>query len=121
RNKEELYVCGGRISIGELSKILCVDFSHVSTQASLLVSSDPSVFMILGQLIDDTYLDTLSEEVNEVLQQKGTISISALTKDYDLPSEFMEEQFHKRIGSIIEGFTDSGNPKIIMTQSYVKR
>ncbi|CAB4060241.1 UFL1 [Lepeophtheirus salmonis] len=50
------------------------------------------VFLVWGQLVNNDYIDSLCEEVNEVLQQKGCISIATLTKEYDLPSEFLEEQ-----------------------------
>ncbi|XP_040581791.1 E3 UFM1-protein ligase 1 [Lepeophtheirus salmonis] len=119
--KEELDVCGGRIPLGELAKILCVDYVHVEIQSSILSKSDSSVFLVLGQLVNNDYIDRLCEEVNEVLQQKGCISIATLTKEYDLPSEFLEEQIGKRIGSIIEGFKDEENQKNILTMSYVLR
>ena len=77
--------------------------------------------LILGQLIDGTYVDSICEEINEKLQLEGTISIALITKEYDLPSEFIQEEVIKRLGSIIEGFQDENDPKIILTPSYVMR
>ena len=50
--------------------------------------------------------------MNEKLQQAGTIAIPSLTKVYDLPTDFLVEQVHSRLGSIIEGFKDDHDPKV---------
>ena len=44
-----------------------------------------------------------------------------ITKDYNLPSDFVYEQMVKRLGSIIEGFQDDADGKVIVTQTYVAR
>jgi hypothetical protein len=36
-------------------------------------------------------MNKISEEINELLKEKGTISISELTNTYELPSEFMQQ------------------------------
>ena len=56
-----------------------------------------------------------------ILFFEGTVSISVITKDYNLPSDFVYEQLVSRIGSIIEGFQDPHDPKVIVTQAYVAR
>ncbi len=38
------------------------------------------------------YLDNLAREVNERLQQRGTLPVPSLTKEYDLPTEFLLDQ-----------------------------
>ena len=50
-----------------------------------------------------------------------TSSFAALTKTYDLPSEFLDEAVGKRLGSIIEGFRDESDPKVILTPTFVAR
>lgn len=35
------------------------------------------------------YMDMLAEEVNDKLQEKGHVTIPELTKQYDLPAEFL--------------------------------
>ena len=77
--------------------------------------------LVLGQLVNADYLDSICDEINENLQLHGSVSISKLTKDFDLPSEFLQEEINKRIGSVIEGFKDEHDPKTILTSSYVSR
>ena len=67
---------------------------------------------VLGQLVDTTYLDFIAEEINEKLQLEGTVSISTITKEYDLPSEFLQEEVLARLGSVIEGYRDPHDPKV---------
>lgn len=90
--------------------------------------------------MDSAYCDLICEEINEKLQLDGTVSISTITKDYDLPSgtrsgtgtfrvrtlmfsfaEFLQEEIVRRLGSIIEGFRDGHDPKTILTTNYVQR
>lgn len=75
----------------ELAKTLNVDLSHITQRATDLQRQDPSVSLVLGQLIDKTYTTRLAEEINEKLSQQGQVSISDLTRQYDLPSDFLQQ------------------------------
>ena len=75
---------------------------------------DSRVNFVLGQLVDSSYLDFIAEEINEKLQLEGTVSISTITKEYDLPSEFLQEEVAARLGSVIEGYRDPHDPKVIL-------
>jgi len=118
---DEVYMNGGRLELPELANLLNVDFSQVEAQANQLVKNDNRLFLVLGQLISSLYLDRIAEEINDKLQLEGTISIPVITKDYNLPSDFVFEQITARLGSLIEGFQDESNPKVIVTQTYVAR
>ena len=88
---DEVYMSGGRIGIPELSNILTIDYSQIEAQASGLVKSDSRLFMILGQLISADYLDRIAEDINDRLQLDGTIAIATLTKELNLPADFVFE------------------------------
>lgn len=79
----------GRINLVELSKTLKVDLSHVSARIPEVEKSEAGCTIILGQLINRTYQQTIAEEINDSLQRLGQITISELTKTYDLPGEFL--------------------------------
>eukprot|EP00095_Tigriopus_kingsejongensis_P010673 maker-scaffold2567_size14419-snap-gene-0.4 protein:Tk10673 transcript:maker-scaffold2567_size14419-snap-gene-0.4-mRNA-1 annotation:"unnamed protein product" len=72
--RDELFVARGRISLVELAQILNVDFSHVEYQAQSIAKPSGPVHLILGQLVDSRYLDSLAEEVNEKLQLEGILN-----------------------------------------------
>ncbi|XP_034435335.1 E3 UFM1-protein ligase 1 [Hippoglossus hippoglossus] len=119
--RDELYVHGGRVNIVDLQQILNVDWVHVENRASDIVKSDRDVQLILGQLIDDSYLNRLAEEVNDKLQEAGLISIAELCKSYDLPGDFLSEELSKRLGKLIQGEMDQYNKGVIFTPAFVAR
>ncbi|KAM9338966.1 E3 UFM1-protein ligase 1 [Symphorus nematophorus] len=119
--RDELYVHGGRINIVDLQQIINVDWVHVENRAGDIAKSDKGVQLVLGQLIDDTYLDRLAEEVNDKLQEAGLISIAELCKNYDLPGDFLTEELSKRLGKLIQGEMDQYNRGVIFTPAFVAR
>ena len=119
--EDELYVSRGRISLSDLAVNLNVDYSHVEFQAQQLAKHDSSVHLVLGQLVNAQYLDDMADQLNEKLQVQGTLSISTLAKDFNLPSDFLFEEVIKRLGKFIEGFQDEYDPKVILTAAYMSR
>uniref|UniRef100_UPI0037E82F7C E3 UFM1-protein ligase 1 n=1 Tax=Semicossyphus pulcher TaxID=241346 RepID=UPI0037E82F7C len=119
--RDELYVHGGRINIVDLQQIINVDWVHVESRANDIAKSDKGVQIVLGQLIDDNYLDRLAEEVNDKLQEAGLISIAELCKSYDLPGDFLSEELSKRLGKLIQGEMDQYNRGVIFTPAFVAR
>ena len=119
--RDELWVCGGRVGLVELAASLSVDFSQVEAAAGNMCKGDRELHLVLGQLVSSRYLETMCVQVNEKLQQAGTLAIPSLTKVYDLPTDFLIEQIHERLGSIIEGFKDDHDPKVLLTTSHVAR
>ncbi|XP_014833745.1 PREDICTED: E3 UFM1-protein ligase 1 [Poecilia mexicana] len=119
--RDELYVHGGRINIVELQQIINVDWVHVENRANDIAKSDKGVQLVLGQLIDDAYLNHLAEEVNDKLQEAGLVSMAELCKSYDLPGDFLTEEVLKRLGKLIEGEMDQYNRGVIFTRAFVAR
>ncbi|XP_056284305.1 E3 UFM1-protein ligase 1 [Pseudoliparis swirei] len=119
--RDELYVHGGRVNIVDLQQIINVDWVHVENRASDIAKSDKGVQIVLGQLIDDTYLNRLAEDVNDKLQEAGLISIAELCKNYDLPGDFLSEELSKRLGTLIHGEMDQYNRGVIFTPAFVSR
>jgi len=119
--RDELSVSRGRASLVDLAKALNVDFSHVEAQAQAIAKADNRLHLVLGQLVDSTYLDSVCEEINEQLQLHGTVSLVNLTKDYDLPSDFLQEEIGRRLGGVIEGFRDESDPRTLLTPAFVQR
>ncbi|XP_016106178.1 E3 UFM1-protein ligase 1 [Sinocyclocheilus grahami] len=119
--RDELYMHRGRINVVDLQKIINVDLVHVESRASEIAKSDKGTQIILGQLIDETYLDRLAEEVNDKLQQAGQVNIAELCKTYDLPGDFLTEELNSRLGRAIHGQIDQYNRGVIFTQAFLSR
>ncbi|XP_056422121.1 E3 UFM1-protein ligase 1 [Hyla sarda] len=118
---DELQVRGGRVNIVELQQVINVDLTHIESRANELVRVDNNVQLVLGQLVDNNYLDQIAEEVNDKLQEAGQVTISELCKTYDLPGDFLTESLALRLGSIIQGKIDENNKGVIYTEAFVGR
>ncbi|KAJ8026429.1 E3 UFM1-protein ligase 1 [Holothuria leucospilota] len=119
--KDELIVHGGRVNLVDLQDILGVDYSYIEAKAAELIKNDSSTFLVLGQLVHNTFLDHLAEEINEQLQAEGQVSIPELTRSHDLPPDFLLHAIEKRIGTLIEGQIDPYDKDVIFTQAFVDR
>ncbi|NXD13088.1 UFL1 ligase, partial [Nothocercus nigrocapillus] len=119
--RDELHVCGGRVNIVDLQQIINVDLLHIENRANDIVKSDKTVQLVLGQLIDESYLDQLAEEINDKLQETGQVTISELCKAYDLPGDFLIQALSRRLGKIIRGQLDQDNRGVIYTDAFVSR
>lgn len=87
--KDELYFRGGRVNLVELSKSFNIDLSHIANTAQIICEEDENIYLILGQLVDEAYLQRIATEINEKLSQAGELNVSELTVLYDLPSDFL--------------------------------
>lgn len=119
--KDELYVHGGRINLTDLANILNVDLSQITKIASDIEKHDKGVKIILGQLINKSYITKIAEEINDKLNQNGLVSIAELTLHYDLPAEFLQSLIEKELGKSIFGKQDSQDPRIFYNQGYIAR
>nr|CAD7414057.1 unnamed protein product [Timema poppensis] len=119
--RDELFVHGGRINLVELARILNVDLSQVTARAAEIERSDSGITLVLGQLIDKSYLTFIAQEINERLAQNGQVSVGDLTRQYDLPSDFLQTVVEKQLGKLIRGKQDKSDPRVFFTESYVTR
>lgn len=120
--EDELYVHGGRVNLVELAKILNVDLSHINVIGERLAKERDNLHLILGQLVDENYLQKIAVEINEKLAQEGELSVSDLTIQFDLPSDFLLAQvMEKYLGKLIRGRQDLTDSRIFFTPNYISR
>uniref|UniRef100_A0A673KCR0 E3 UFM1-protein ligase 1 n=1 Tax=Sinocyclocheilus rhinocerous TaxID=307959 RepID=A0A673KCR0_9TELE len=96
-------------------------YMHRGYRVNEIAKADRGTQLILGQLIDETYLDRLAEEVNDKLQEAGQVNIAELCKMYDLPGDFLTEELNSRLGRVIHGQIDQYNRGVIFTQAFLSR
>lgn len=119
---DELYVSGGRINLTELAKIINVDLTRITASATKISHKSKKIFLVLGQLIHEDYIQRVAAEINEKLNQAGELSVVQLTEQYDLPADFIQQKIIDRnLGSIIIGKRDSSDSKVLFTLSYISR
>ncbi|ERL87133.1 E3 UFM1-protein ligase 1 homolog [Dendroctonus ponderosae] len=120
--QNELYVSGGRISLGDLAKNIGVDFGQVNAHLNQVLKGRKDVQNVLGQLIDHSYTLRIAGEINEKLQQQGHINVSDLTIAYDLPADFLQHQvLEKHLGGVIQAIQDPADPKSFFIEAFISR
>lgn len=120
--EDEIYVHGGRVNLVELSQSLNVDLTHINKMAERFTKERGDLYLVLGQLLDENYLRKIAIEINEKLRQEGELSVSDLTIQFDLPSEFLlSEVMEKYLSKLIRGRQDPNDPRIFFTPNYISR
>jgi hypothetical protein len=129
------------MNLVDLAQVLNVDLSHVEARAQELVRNNESgCVMVLGQLLHTSYLHQLASQINESLQQYGTLNIGDLTRQYDLPGDYLRsvsnvndvdfrlyankhllQLVEKELGHRIQGQQDPHDPRILFTERFVAR
>lgn len=119
--KNELFAAGGRIAFSDLVTILNVDYGQIEVKSNYISrNSCGDINVVLGQLVSREYRDNLASEIDLHLQESGSLAISDLSKQYDLPADFIINLIEERIGSLIKGKVDK-EARIIYTYDYIAR
>ncbi|XP_011704580.1 PREDICTED: E3 UFM1-protein ligase 1 homolog [Wasmannia auropunctata] len=119
--KDELYIHGGKVSLVDLAQILNVNLSQVTKAVTEIEKHNKGLKVILGQLIDKSYISKIAEEINDKLVQHGCINVAELTLTYNLPADFLQSVVEKELGKIIHATQDSQDPKIFYTESFIAK
>lgn len=100
----------------DLAKVIRVDLAHINTHINEVLKGNKDIHCVLGQLIDNTYILKLAEEINEKLSHQGQINVGDLTIQYDLPADFLQQYIlEKNLGKLIYGKQDKNDPKVFFT------
>uniref|UniRef100_A0A0R3RQ74 E3 UFM1-protein ligase 1 homolog n=1 Tax=Elaeophora elaphi TaxID=1147741 RepID=A0A0R3RQ74_9BILA len=100
--KNECIGRDGRVSLCDLAHTLNVDYEHIESAVSVITKQD--------------YVDVLCKGLNERLMDVGIVSISQLTKIWDLPTEILNNLVLIEVGSKIDAIRDGD---ALYTRSYL--
>mmetsp|Transcript_32904 Transcript_32904/g.57519 ORF Transcript_32904/g.57519 Transcript_32904/m.57519 type:complete len:634 (+) Transcript_32904:36-1937(+) len=110
----------GRIQVLELPKLLGFNLDQVEKTAFALVDKDPQLFLVDGQLMAASYLDSLAEEADAMLRNAGMLPLSVLTIKFSLPSNFLKAQLELRQGTLLRAqFKENGS--VLYTDLYIQQ
>ncbi|CAH1713191.1 unnamed protein product [Aphis gossypii] len=118
--KDEAYVQGGRINILDAARALKVDPDVASNLCEKLAKDEPDDYCIVhGQLIGLTYLNQITEDILDKLEQNGHINSLQISQQFDLPVDIIDSMIKKRSKNL--GFNlhkNKNNPYLYYTDSY---
>ncbi|CAH0385879.1 unnamed protein product [Bemisia tabaci] len=117
--KDDLCVHGGRIPLIELVHLLNVDINVINAQLPLLEGRDDCK-VLMGHLLDQSYMNKLSEEISDKLDQQGILNINELIKIYDLPADFLQNAIKRNLGKPGKKiYQDSYDEKVFYTDLFL--
>ncbi|CAL1410548.1 unnamed protein product [Linum trigynum] len=108
----------GRVSLIDLSDVIGVDLYHVEKQAQQVISDDPQLMLLQGEIISQSYWDNVAEEINERLQECSQIALAELAAQLNVGSEFVASMVEARLGTLVKGRLEGGQ---LYTPAYVAR
>ncbi|XP_039798994.1 E3 UFM1-protein ligase 1 homolog isoform X7 [Panicum virgatum] len=108
----------GRASLVDLSDTLGVDLYHVERQSQKVVSDDPTLMLINGEIMSQSYWNTVTEEINEKLQERSQIALAEIAAQLHIGSELVISILEPRLGTIVKGRLEGGQ---LYTPAYVSR
>ncbi|KAI4382356.1 hypothetical protein MLD38_008330 [Melastoma candidum] len=108
----------GRVSLIDLSEITSVDLYHVEKQAHVVITDNPGLMLIQGEIISQRYWDSVAEEINERLQECSQIPLSELAAQLHVGSELLTAALEPRLGSVVKGRLEGGQ---LYTPAYISR
>ena len=91
----------GRVSLIDLADSIGVDLYHVEKQSEYVVSNDSTLMLINGEIVSSSYWDTVSEEINERLQECSQISLAEIAAQLQVGSELIVSVLETRIGTLV--------------------
>lgn len=94
----------GRVSLIDLADTTGVDLYHVEKQAQYVVSEDPGLMLIQGEIISQSYWDSVAEEINERLQECSQIALAELAAQLHVGSELVASVLEPRLGTMVSYF-----------------
>ncbi|KAE8700850.1 E3 UFM1-protein ligase 1-like protein [Hibiscus syriacus] len=108
----------GRLSLIDLADITGVDLYHIEKQAQHVVSEDRELMLIQGEIISQSYWDTVAEEINERLQECSQIALAELAAQLHVGSELVGSVLEPRLGTLVKGRLEGGQ---LYTPAYIAR
>ncbi|KAI4322188.1 hypothetical protein L6164_021905 [Bauhinia variegata] len=108
----------GRVSLIDLADATGVDLFHVEKQAQHVVTTHPELMLIQGEVMSQSYWDSVAEEINERLQECSQIALTELAAQLNVGLEFISSMLEPRLGAVVEGRLEGGQ---LYTPAYVAR
>ncbi|KAL2612823.1 hypothetical protein R1flu_024515 [Riccia fluitans] len=92
----------GRASLVDIASAVGVELVHCERVAEQIVAEKPDLTFVQGEIVADSYWDTVAEEVNEALQESGQVVVGELAKRFNVGSELLTRVLESRIQGKLE-------------------
>lgn len=108
----------GRISVIDLADVTGVDLYYVEKLAQSIVTDHEELMLNQGEIITESYWDSIAEEINERLQECSQIALTELAAQLNVGLDLIASVLEPRLGTIVKGRLEGGQ---LYTPAYVAR
>ncbi|KAK7262399.1 hypothetical protein RJT34_29971 [Clitoria ternatea] len=108
----------GRVSLIDLADATGVDLYYVEKQAQSIVTDHREFMLTQGEIITDSYWDSIAEEVNDRLQECSQIALAELAAQLNVALDLVASVLEPRLGTLVKGRLEGGQ---LYTPAYVAR
>lgn len=108
----------GRISVIDLADVTGVDLYYVEKLAQSIVTDHEELMLNQGEIITESYWDSIAEEINERLQECSQIALTELAAQLNVGLDLIASILEPRLGTIVKGRLEGGQ---LYTPAYVAR
>ncbi|KAL2989466.1 hypothetical protein AAZX31_11G141300 [Glycine max] len=108
----------GRVSLIDLADATGVDLYYVEKQAQSVVTEHRELMLTQGEIMSESYWDSIAEEINERLQECSQIALTELAAQLNVGLDLVSTMLEPRLGTIVKGRLEGGQ---LYTPAYVAR
>ncbi|XP_019454021.1 PREDICTED: E3 UFM1-protein ligase 1 homolog [Lupinus angustifolius] len=108
----------GRISLIDLADATGVDLYYVEKLSQNIVSDHREFMLNQGEIISESYWDSIAEEINERLQECSQIALTELAAQLNVGLDLVSSVLEPRLGTMVKGRLEGGQ---LYTPAYVAR
>lgn len=94
----------GRISVIDLADVTGVDLYYVEKLAQSIVTDHAELMLNQGEIITESYWDSIAEEINERLQECSQIALTELAAQLNVGLDLIASILEPRLGTIVSFF-----------------
>ncbi|XP_058729844.1 E3 UFM1-protein ligase 1 homolog [Vicia villosa] len=108
----------GRISVIDLADVTGVDLYYVEKLAQSIITDHRELMLTQGEIVTESYWDSIAEEINERLQECSQIALTELAAQLNVGLDLIASVLEPRLGTIVKGRLEGGQ---LYTPAYVAR
>lgn len=91
----------GRVSVIDLADITGVDLYYVEKLAQNIVTDHQELMLNQGEIITESYWDSIAEEINDRLQECSQIVLTEIAAQLNVGLDLVASMLEPRIGTIV--------------------
>ena len=91
----------GRISVIDLADVTGVDLYYVEKLAQSIITDHGELMLTQGEIVTESYWDSIAEEINERLQECSQIALTELAAQLNVGLDLIASVLEPRLGTIV--------------------